>query len=96
MSSEKVIWVSWGPRGTVSDRSVPSSLSDCEAWYHIQRGFQSGSPRAFASSVNVCTADMCLSCERMRWPRVHEEDVMERGSVTPSIEDVVTSFSEHV
>jgi hypothetical protein len=30
----------------------------------------------------------------MRRPRVQDEDVMERGSVTPSMEDVVTSLRE--
>jgi hypothetical protein len=30
----------------------------------------------------------------MRRPRVQDEDVMERGSVTPSIEEVVMRFRE--
>lgn len=82
--------------GTVSEAGVPMILKDCEAWYQIQSGFQSGSPSALASRVNDFMFCMCFSWARMRWPSGQDEEVMSRGSGRPSIDEVVISFNLQV
>lgn len=67
-------------------------LNDWHAWNHIHSGFHNGSPIALASSVK------CFSCVKAdRSCRIcvasfQSAELIWRGSVTPSMRDVVTSW----